>query len=57
MTALESLRAEIDAAYYNSVRTHRSLHKDAPIFRPIQQIGIIRSHPILGGLHHHYVRV
>src|SRR6202051_2434663 len=32
------------AAYYNSVRTHRSLHKDAPIFRPIQQIGIIRSH-------------
>jgi transposase InsO family protein len=45
------------AAYYNSVRTHRSLHKDAPIFRPIQQIGIIRSHPFLGGLHHHYVRV
>ena len=24
------------AAYYNSVRTHRSLHKDAPIFRPIR---------------------
>ena len=45
------------AAYHNSVRTHRSLHKDASIFRPIQQIGIIRSHPILGGLHHHYVRV
>jgi hypothetical protein len=44
------------AAYYNSVRTHRSLHKDAPISRPIQQIGIVRSHPILGGLHHHYVR-
>src|SRR3981189_1772546 len=36
------------ADYYNSVRTHRSLHKDAPIFRPIQQTGIIRSHPILG---------
>jgi Integrase core domain len=45
------------AAYYNSVRTHRSLHQDAPIFRPIQQIGIIRSHPILGGLHHHYVLI
>jgi hypothetical protein len=40
------------AAYDNSVRTHRSLHKDAPISRPIQQIGIIRSHLILGGLHH-----
>ena len=26
------------------------MHKDAPIFRPIQQIGIIRSHPLLGGL-------
>jgi transposase InsO family protein len=46
-----------NADYYNSVRTHRSLHKDAPIFRPIQQTGIIRSHLILGGLHHHYVRV
>jgi transposase InsO family protein len=45
------------ADYYNSVRTHRSLHKDAPISRPIQQAGIIRSHPLLGGLHHHYVRV
>src|SRR5713226_1572891 len=45
------------AAYYNSARTHRSLNKDAPIFRPIQQIGIIRSHPILRGLHHHYVRI
>jgi hypothetical protein len=38
------------AGYYNSVRTHRSLHKDAPISRPIHQTGIIRSHPILGGL-------
>jgi transposase InsO family protein len=45
------------ADYYNSVRTHRSLHKDAPISRPIDQTGIIRSHRILGGLHHHYVRV
>jgi hypothetical protein len=45
------------AAYYNSVRTHRSLRKDAPISRPIHQTGIIRSQPILGGVHHHYVRV
>src|ERR1035437_4170046 len=45
------------ADYYNSVRTHRSLHKDVPISRPIHQTGFIRSHPILGGLHHHYVRV
>src|ERR1700720_3609436 len=42
---------------YNSVRTHRSMYKDAPISRPIHQTGIIRSHPILDGLHHHYVRI
>jgi transposase InsO family protein len=35
------------AAYYNSVRTHRSLRKDAPISRPIHRTGIIRSQPIL----------
>ena len=45
------------ARYYNDVRTHRSLNKDAPISRPIQRTGIISSRPILGGLHHHYVRV
>ena len=45
------------ADYYNDVRTHRSLRKDAPVSRPLQLTGIIRSHPILGGLHHHYVRV
>ena len=45
------------ADYYNSVRTHRSLHKDAPISRPTHQAGMIRSHPVLGRLHHHYVRI
>src|SRR5450759_2729507 len=45
------------ADYYNGVRTHRSLNKDAPVSRQVQRTGFIRSHPILGGLHHHYVRV
>jgi transposase InsO family protein len=45
------------ARYYNKIRTHRSLDKDAPACRPVQKIGIVTSHPILGGLHHHYVRV
>jgi transposase InsO family protein len=45
------------AHYYNDIRTHRSLAKDAPVSRPIQWTGSIRSHGILGGLHHHYVRV
>jgi transposase InsO family protein len=43
--------------YYNDIRTHRSLDKDAPVSRPVQRSGNIKSHPILGGLHHHYVRV
>lgn len=42
--------------YYNDIRTHRSLGKDTPVSRPVQQTGIISSRPILGGLHHHYVR-
>jgi len=33
------------------------LYKDAPISRPIHQTGIICSQAILGGLHHHNVRV
>jgi transposase InsO family protein len=45
------------AGYYNDIRTHRSLDKDAPVSRPVQWTGIINSHAILGGLHHHYVRV
>ena len=45
------------ADYYNEIRTHRSLGKDAPIHRAVQRVGTIRSHPMLGGLHHHYVRV
>src|ERR1700720_4314382 len=45
------------ADYYNSIRTHRSLNKDAPVTRHIQRIGSIKSHAILGGLHHHYARV
>ena len=45
------------ANYYDNMRTHRSLNKDAPISRSIQRIGIISSRPILGGLHHNYIRV
>ena len=37
------------AASYNSVRTHRSLHGDSPIFPAIHPAGIIRSHPVLAG--------
>jgi transposase InsO family protein len=45
------------ARYYNDIRTHRSLNKDAPAYRAVQRIGTIESHAILGGLHRHYIRV
>jgi transposase InsO family protein len=44
------------AAYYNNVRPHLSLGKDAPLMRPIQRFGNIAARPILGGLHHQYCR-
>jgi hypothetical protein len=43
--------------YYNESRTHLSLEKDAPIPRDAQRIGRVLALPILGGLHHRYVRV
>jgi hypothetical protein len=45
------------ASYYNQVRTHLSLDKNAPDFRRPQKLGNITAIPILGGLHHQYVRV
>jgi Integrase core domain len=45
------------ADYYNNARTHLSLDKDAPIHRAPCITGAIDSLPILGGLHHQYVRV
>jgi hypothetical protein len=43
--------------YYNETRTHLSLDKDAPISRSIETVGRILSQPILGGLHHQYIRI
>jgi transposase InsO family protein len=45
------------AAYYNEVRTHLSLSKDAPKFRRVQSLGSVAALPLLGGLHHQYVRI
>ena len=45
------------ATYYNDVRTHISLGKDAPCRRPIERFGNIVAYPILGGLHHQYARI
>src|SRR5439155_5155164 len=37
------------ANYYNTVRTHRSLDKDAPVSRPAHRTGRIVSHALVGG--------
>jgi transposase InsO family protein len=44
-------------AYYNDVRTHLALGKDAPLHRPAQTVGRIASVSWLGGLHNQYVRM
>src|SRR6202040_1587059 len=38
--------------YYNEVRTHLSLGKDAPTSRRVHRAGHILCRPVLGGLHH-----
>ncbi len=43
--------------YYNETRTHLSLDKDAPLSRTVQRAGRILRLPILGGLHHQYIRI
>ena len=45
------------AAYYNQVRTHLALQKDAPSHRAVQRSGVIVAIPILAGLHHQHVRI
>jgi transposase InsO family protein len=45
------------AFYYNEIRTHLSLNKQTPSFRRAQRVGDVASLPVLGGLHHHYVRI
>jgi NAD(P)-dependent dehydrogenase (short-subunit alcohol dehydrogenase family) len=43
--------------YYNVARTHLSVVNDAPVPRAVHAVGRIVPLSILGGLHHHYVRI
>jgi hypothetical protein len=43
--------------YYNGARSHLSLEKDAPFSGAVERAGQILCLPILGGLHHQYVRI
>ena len=45
------------AAYYNNIRTHLALTKDAPVSRAVHRFGEVIAKPILGGLHHEYCRI
>jgi hypothetical protein len=42
---------KVYASYYNRIRTHLSLDKNAPLSRRRQALGNIVSIPILSGLH------
>jgi transposase InsO family protein len=43
--------------YYNETRTQLFLDKDSPLSRIVERVGRIRCRPVLGGLHHKYVRI
>jgi Integrase core domain/AIPR protein len=45
------------ARYYNETRTHLALDKDVPLSRTVKRAGRILCRPVLGGLHHEYVRI
>ncbi len=42
--------------YYNRIRPHKSLEDDSPAGRPVEEEGKVVRKPILGGLHHQYLR-
>jgi putative transposase len=44
--------------YYHNVRPHRSLDHDSPVPRPVESLerGKVVEMPLVGGLHHHYLR-
>jgi hypothetical protein len=44
-------------ADYNEIRTHLGLDQDAHLSRTVKRAGDILCRPILGGLHHEYVRI
>jgi transposase InsO family protein len=43
--------------YYNETCTHLSMEKDAPVPRAVERAGHINCRPVLGGLHHQYLRI
>src|SRR5204863_7114831 len=47
----------LDHVVVFEARTHLSLHKDAPVPRTVQTVGRTLAVPVLGGLHHQYLRV
>ena len=44
--------------YYHQVRPHRSLDHNSPDPRPVESpdFGKVIEMPLVGGLHHHYLR-
>jgi transposase InsO family protein len=44
------------AEYYDTARTHLALGIDTPLGQPVMTSGHVRAMPILGDVHHQYVR-
>lgn len=42
---------------YNQARPHLALQKDSPFGRAVRRIDSVVAVPVLGGLHHQYIRI
>ena len=51
---LRTLREYVEN--YNEVRTHQALGGNAPVARVAENLGDVVGTPVLGGLHHRYMR-
>ena len=49
------LAAYVD--YCNQTRPHLALQKDTRLRRAVQRNGTVIARPVMGGLHHQYVRI
>ena len=58
---LKRLLKEFIEGYYHRARPHQGLNGDTPVpsaqYEPVAEVSRLVSIPVVGGLHHRYIRV